>query len=236
MIGVTGASGHLGSVLMEMLPDAEPIGRTMPDRKMDALIHAAAPSFRDTDAVLDFRSFNAEVKTYVDKYQPETVIVTGSWWQHAIGECRNFMYTLLKDEQKRIFDQAVHILPYSIYGEQARQGRGFIPQLILAARGDITLAGLSEQPRDFIHVTDVALAHIRALDAKPGTYTAGTQFVIRPMDLAELFGIGGSALDDHPHAEPQYLADPVPGWEPLMNVVDYLRFVFNPWGWGVHPI
>lgn len=222
MIGVTGASGHLGSWVVEMLPDAEPIGREIPDRKFDAIIHTAAPNFRDDNAVIEFRDYNRALEDYLRRYPPDVLVITGSWWQHAEGSCRDLLYTHLKDEQVRIFPEAVHVLPYSIYGEEARSGRGFVPQLILAALGKITLAGLSDKPRDFIHVLDVALAHIRALDAPRGMYTAATRRLITPRDLAGLYGVSAGPLDEYPEADPKYLVPQVPGWEPTVDVFRHI--------------
>ena len=222
MIGITGATGHLGQVLLDMLPDSEPIGRQIPDQRYEAIIHAAAPNYRDNNAVLDFRAYNEALEAHIQKHKPDTIVVVGSWWQHAIGSCRDLLYTRLKDEQIRTFPQAVHVLPYSIYGDDPRPGRGFIPQLILAIRGDLILTGLSDQRRDFIHVTDVALALIRALDAPRGIYTAGTRAPITPRDLAEIFRLSGRILEEYPYADPRYLAPPVPDWEPLTELVPHI--------------
>ena len=223
MIAVTGASGHLGSVLVEMLPDAEPIGRSIPEHTFDAIIHTAAPDYRDDDAVLAFRTFNAALEEHIEKHPPQVLIVTGSWWQHGIGSCRDVLYTRLKDEQARTFPQAVHLLPYSIYGDEPRPGRGFIPHMIRAIRGETTLAGLSDQPRDFVHVTDVALAHIRALDAPRGTYSICTGRPMSPMDLAAQFNVHGPVLDEDPIAWPRYLAPTVPGWDATVDVMNHIR-------------
>ena len=222
MIGVTGASGHLGSVIVEMLPDAEPIGRTIPEHTFEAIIHTAAPDYRDDDAVLAFRDFNSTLERHIEQYPPDVLIVTGSWWQHGIGSCRDVLYTRLKDEQMRTFPQAVHLLPYSIYGDDPRPGRGFIPQLIRAIRGEITLTGLSDQPRDFIHVTDVALAHIRALDITRGVYNVCTGSPITPEDLAHRYGVQAPLLDEHPVAYPRYVAPTLPGWDPTVDVIAHI--------------
>lgn len=205
-----------------MLPDSEPIGREIPDRSYEAIIHLAAPNYRDDDAVLDFRAYNRALEELVEKRPPEVLVVAGSWWQHAIGSCRDLLYTRLKEEQERTFRQAVHVLPYSIYGDDTRPGRGFIPQLILAARGDLILAGLSDQPRDFIHVTDVALALIRALDAPRGTYAAATRAPITPRDLAGIYGLTGKIYDEYPYADPRYLVPPIPGWEPTVDLFRHI--------------
>jgi len=224
VIGVTGASGHLGSVLVDMLPDCEPIGRQIPDRQYEAIIHTAAPDYRDDDAVIAFRDFNLALEQHLERHPPSSLIITGSWWQHGIGSCRDMLYTRLKDEQIRMFPQAVHLIPYSIYGDEPRPGRGFIPQLIRAIRGEITLVGLSDQPRDFIHVTDVALAHIRALDVSPGIYAVASGSVISPIDLAAILGLLGPLLEDeYPIAFPRYSADPLPDWEPTVSLLEHIR-------------
>lgn len=222
MIGITGASGHLGSVLLDMLPDSEPIGRTIPDRPFEAIIHTAAPNYRDANAVLDFRHYNRALEDHIRRYPPDVLVVTGSWWQHADGNCGDLLYTMLKNEQTRTFREAIHVLPFSIYGEQARPGRGFIPQLIHAIRIGAPLKGLSPEPRDFIHVTDVALAHIRALDAPRGTYLAGTGHVTTPRDLATRYGITGPDYEEPFSATPTYLAPFVPDWTPTVTVDEHI--------------
>jgi hypothetical protein len=205
-----------------MLPDAVPIGRHIPDLHFDAIIHTAAPNFRDDNAVIEFREFNRALEDHLAIKRPDVLVVTGSWWQHAEGTCRHLLYTHLKNEQVRIFKHAVHVLPYSIYGDEPRPGRGFIPQLVLAVRGEIALAGLSRQQRDFIHVTDVALAHIRALDAPRGIYTAATRHTFSPRGLASRWGVRGADFREHPLAMPRYLAPQVPGWESTVDVLEHI--------------
>jgi len=222
VIGVTGASGHLGAEILRVLPGSVPIGRDIPDVRYDAIIHAAAPNFRDDGAVIRFRDFNRALEEHLDRRPPDCLVVTGSWWQHAEGSCRDLLYTRLKDEQARIFPWAVHVLPYSIYGDEPRRGRGFVPQLVLAARGEISLAGLSRQPRDFVHVTDVALAHVRALDAARGSYTAATLRTFSPRELADRLSVGAPELRETPSAEPRYLVEQVPGWEPTVDVIEHI--------------
>lgn len=222
MIGVTGASGHLGSALLDMLPDAEPIGREFPDRPLKAIIHCAAPDYRDDRAVLDFRAFNAALEEHLRRHPPEVLVVTGSWWQHAEGDCGRLLYTMLKNEQARTFGGAVHLLPFSIYGDEPRPRRGFVPQLVQAVRGEVELLGLSSEPRDFVHVGDAALAHIRALDAPPGTYLVGTGRTISPRELAGLFGVTAPEMLDVPSAIPRYLAPGLPGWDPTVDVVEHV--------------
>jgi len=221
-VGVTGASGHLGAEILRVLPGSVPIGREIPDVRFDAVIHAAAPDFRDDDAVIRFREFNRALEDHLSRFPPDVLVVTGSWWQHAEGSCRNLLYTRLKDEQVRLFRWAVHVLPYSIYGDEPRRGRGFVPQLVLAARGDVALAGLSDQPRDFVHVSDVALAHVRALDAPRGIYTAASLRTFSPRALASRWGVTAPDLDEYPLAVPRYLVPQVPDWEPTVDVLEHV--------------
>lgn len=229
MIGVTGASGHLGQALMELLPDAYPISRTMPDIPLTGLIHAAAPDYRDNEAVVRFHDFNILVHDYVSKSRLRRFVIVGSWWQHAQGNCKELLYTKMKDHQRRMFN-GTHVLPYSIYGDEARAGRGFIPQLIQAIRWETGLKGLSNESRDFIHVTDVARACIVALDAPKGTYIAGTRHAVSPRELAAEYGINAPDYDEYPSAIPAYLARPVPAWEPLVNLTDHINQAVTPAG------
>lgn len=217
MIGVTGATGHLGQVICSMFPDTYPIRYAMPDIPLSGLIHVAAPNYRDDAAVVRFHEFNHQVLTYLNDYRTQRVVIVGSWWQHAEGTCQNLLYTKLKDHQRRMF-RGTHVLPYSIYGDEARPGRGFIPQLIDAIRGRSALQGLSDQPRDFIHVTDVARACVIALDAPRGTYIAATGTPESPRRIAARYGVTAPAYVESPDAVPRYIARPVPAWQPLINL------------------
>ena len=223
MIGITGASGHLGNVITSMLPECDPIGHTIPRRRYEAIIHTAAPNYRDDNAVQNFRKFNAHLAEHINEFTPDTLIITGSWWQYAIGTCSDLAYTHLKNEQRVMFPNAVHLIPFSIYGNEPRPGRGFIPQLIHNINTRQPLKGLSTQLRDFIHVTDVALAHIQGLDAQPGIYEIATGRTITPTDLAGLFGIIAPEYDEHPTAHPQYVAPRLPGWEPTINLINHIK-------------
>lgn len=217
MIGVTGATGHLGQALLDLLPEAYPIGYTMPDIPLTGLIHAAAPNYRDNNAVVKFHDFNILLHDYLSKARVRRIVVVGSWWQHARGSCRDLLYTKMKDHQRRMFT-GTHVLPYSIYGDEARPGRGFIPQLVNSINTGEPLIGLSHELRDFIHVTDVARACIVALDAPRGTYIAATGEPISPRDLAARFGITAPDYAEWPSATPEYLAPQVPAWQPLVSL------------------
>lgn len=223
MIGITGATGHLGSTIMRLLPDAQSIGYTIPPRRFDAIIHTAAPNYRNHDDVMTFRTFNRALLEHTRDYPPDTLIVTGSWWQYATGSCQDLTYTMLKNEQQAIFPNAVHLIPFSIYGDEPRPGRGFIPQLINTINTGQPLTGLSNQLRDFIHVTDVARAHIQALEHKRGIYDIATRRTITPADLAGLFNITAPDLDEYPHAYPRYITEPLPGWTASINVIDHIN-------------
>lgn len=222
MIGVTGASGHLGQALLALLPDAYPIGRTLPDIPLAGIIHAAAPDYRDDEAVILFHDFNIALQQYIHHNHIRRVVIVGSWWQFAEGEARQLLYTLMKDHQRRMFP-GTHVIPYSIYGDEARPGRGFIPQLIHAINGSHSLTGLSDQPRDFIHVTDVARACVIALDVPRGTYTAATLRSETPRQIAARYGITAPDYTEHPTATPRYPVPQVPAWRPLITTDDHIR-------------
>lgn len=223
MIGITGATGHLGSVLAGMLPDAVPIGRIMPEYPVDALIHCAAPDYRNDTAVTGFMDYIEALRLYVQRNEISNVIVVGSWWQHSEGNAGTLRYTQMKDQQTRLFGNNTHVIPYSIYGNEARPGRGFIPQLIQTINGGPALKGLSTEPRDFIHVTDVAQACIAALTAPRGTYLAATRIPRSPRQIATQYRVTAPDYVEHPSAVPTYKFPDVPGWKPQINVHDHIR-------------
>ena len=223
MIGVTGATGHLGAVLMDMLPNPYPIGRELPEQPLNAIIHCAAPNYRDPVAVGAFTDYNLDLANYIRGYRIPKVVVVGSWWQDAEGGCQDLLYTHLKKQQHQIFRTATHVIPYSIYGDEARPGRGFVPQLLQALNGFRDLTGLSEQPRDFIHVNDVARALIAALAAPRGVYAAATWHPISPKDLAAHYGLAANEYPEHPTAIPLYPHDPVPSWRPIIDLYEHIQ-------------
>jgi hypothetical protein len=194
----------------------------MPDVPLSGLIHAAAPDYRDEDAVVRFHEFNQQIHGYLADSRLRRIVVVGSWWQTATGNCKDLLYTKLKDHQRRMF-YGTHILPYSIYGDGARTGRGFIPQLIDAINGGRQLEGLSDQPRDFIHVTDVARACIIGLDAPRGVYMAGWGKTSSPREIALKYGLKAREWAESPEATPTYLTKPVPAWKPLIKLHDHIQ-------------
>lgn len=226
MIGITGATGHLGQALLELIPKAEPIGRTIPDHYYTVIIHAAAPDWRNDRAITLFDDFNYALAKHIQINRIPRVVNVGSWWQYATGECQTLQYTYLKHRQMRSLQWTgatiTNVIPYSIYGDTPRPGRGFIPQLINSINTGSELAFLSEQERDFIHVTDVARACIYATEAPPGTYRAGTGILFTPKQLAHDYGLRSLSRAEYPSAEPRYIHEPVPGWSPRIHVLDHI--------------
>lgn len=231
MIGVTGSTGHLGQEILRILDGAVPIHHDIPDYPYAAIIHTACPNWRDPQAIELFDDFNHRLNTHITRNRVRRVINLGSWWQYALGEAQTLPYTYLKHRQMRNLQwtgaHITNIIPYSIYGDQPRPGRGFIPQLIQAIRDGVELAGLSEQQRDFIHVTDVALACIQALHAPPGTYTAATGVLYTPKQLAATYGLTAFPYPEYPTATPRYNHDQVPGWQPQIHVLDHIDLALS---------
>lgn len=227
MIGVTGATGHLGQAILRYLPAAIPLGRELPTTGVHAVIHTACPNWRDDTAVTLFDLYNTRLSCYIRKHDVRTVINIGTWWQYAEGNCTDLPYTLQKHRQTRMLEwtgaNVTTVIPYSIYGDDPRPGRGFIPQLVKTLTTGEPLVGLSNQPRDFIHVTDVALACIAALDATPATYTAATRRPESPYEIATRYGVSAPDYAEYPTATPVYLHPPVPNWSPVINVDDHIR-------------
>jgi hypothetical protein len=147
------------------VPNALPIGREIPNQKLDCFIHCAAPNFRDEASVNNMYEFNEMCRDYITAKKISRVVIVGSWWQFAQGECNSISYTVMKNRQQDLFPEAVHVAPFSIYGNEMRAGRGFVPQLVNAIREGTALTGLSTQNRDFIHVSDVAQAVLKVAPA-----------------------------------------------------------------------
>lgn len=207
---------------MRLSPSAIPIGRTIPDTPVDVLIHAAAPNYRNDEAVRDFATFNHALKQYVEDTKPFIIINITTWWLYCKEEAATIPYTLMKQEQMNLFPQATHLVPYSIYGDEPIQGRGFIPHLIAHLNNQTTITGLSDQPRDFIHVTDAARGIRAAMLAPRGTYALATGTTISPRQLANEHGVNAGAWDEHPTAYPQYPHKPVPNWHPQITVEEHI--------------
>ena len=184
MIGLTGASGRLGQAILRIRPDLIPIGRWVPTDRLDAVIHAATARGRTQEDADDFHRFNTEVAAYAARHDC-TVVNIGSCWQILNGTCREQPYTRMKDTQEALLPEAVHLIPYWIYGPQ----RGYIHDLVAHLRGGPLLAHAGTEPRDFIHVSDVARAALLALHMPPGRYAAASLQPVNPHRLAHSHGL-----------------------------------------------
>lgn len=224
-IAVTGASGHLGRVLVPYLWErghvVEPVGRLIsPDLDAHVLIHAAAPDWRDDDAVRAFAPFNEAVARWAE-VTGGRVINIGSWWQYADGDAADLAYSKMKDDQQAMF--ACTVIPFSIYGTAARDGRGFIPQLLNHVRGRGTVAAASTEPRDWLHARDLCDALRACLRAPDGIYEAatGVQYSAAQL-LRAMTGERVPVWPDVPSCTPVYRHPRVPGWTPRTDVLSYL--------------
>ena len=225
-IAVTGATGHLGRRMVNaVVRDGHtviPIGHTWDDHlDADVLLHLAAPDYRDEDAVRGFSLLNERIEAW-SHICGSPVINTGTWWQYAGAEAKALAYTRMKADQQAMF--ATTLILFSVYGDTARTGRGFIPQLLDHCRGDSTLTGASRQPRDWIHVDDVVAAYMAALGAGAGVYEVNTRIAWSPAELVAL--MTEETLPDyaeHPSCTPDYRYPWVPGWKPTTRVTTFLR-------------
>lgn len=225
-VGVTGASGHLGSMLVPFLLErgytVTPIGRTMPhDLDVDVVMHLAAPNWRDDAAMDDFYRFHEQVVRWRE-VSGGRVIQTGSWWQYAgDGHTPELYYSRIKGIQERVFD--VSLVPFSIYGTSVRAGRGFIPHLVAAVRAGRASMEASRQLRDWIHARDVCEALRACLSAPDGIYEARTGIQYSPAELARTVGMPTTEHVDDPPCSPVYRHDLPPGFVPRVDVLTHIR-------------
>ena len=226
-VGVTGASGHLGGFLVPYLWErghiVTPIARRWDDGiDVDVLIHLAAPDHRDEDAIRDFAKFNERIARW-QGYTGVPVISTGTWWQYAGAEAESLPYTAMKRDQMGMLHGST-LIPYSIYSDRIRDGRGFIPQLVAHMRGAGAVAGASRQLRDWIHVADVCAAYEAALVAPAGIYEVATGLQFSPMEL--VVAMTGGTVGEYPetpNCAPRYRHEHVPGWAPRVDVLTRVR-------------
>ena len=224
-IAVTGASGHLGSALVPYLWErghiVEQVGRRIRlDLQADVMLHCAAPDYRDEDAVREFAIFNEMVARW-SEVTGGRVISVGSWWQYAHGGSSTISYSRMKADQADMFP--VTVIPFSVYGSTAREGRGFIPQLLAHVRGSGTVSAASREPRDWTHVRDLCDALRAALVAPDGIYEAATGVQYSAAEL--LRAMTGETVPnwpDVPSCSPHYVHPRVPGWTPKTDVLGYL--------------
>lgn len=225
-IAVTGASGHLGRVLVPFLWErghvVVKVGRIVPDTiGVDAIVHLAAPDWRDEAAVEGFAAFNAEVLRW-SQATGARVVSVGSWWQYATGDAPGLAYSRMKAEQQGMFP--VTVVPFSVYGHEARAGRGFVPHLLDHARGSVRLSGASREQRDWVHARDVCEALRAALTAPDGVYEAASLVTYSPAELVR--AITGETVPewvDVPSCAPRHVHPQVPGWAARVDVLGHLR-------------
>lgn len=216
MIGLTGATGRLGQAILRQSPNIVPFGRAVPQTRVSVLIHAAAPRAHDEIGLALFGAYNLAIRQYCNRYKPKLVSV-GSCWQILDGTCRDTTYAALKRRQADLFADAVHVIPYWIYGE----GRGFISEVASALRRGETITSAGEQARDFMHVDDVARDVLHAMDLEAGRIVSScTTIPVRPVDLLLHFGWNATILEPEPTATLAYPYESISA--PRHNVYDYL--------------
>lgn len=221
-IAVTGATGHLGRHVCDRLRlvghDVVRVGREFPKRLgADVVWHLAAPDHRDPEACHDFMWFNDEVHA-----SGLPVVNTGTWWQYVDGEAADLDYVKLKHVQEAMFPTT--LILFSVYGQQNRTGRGFIPQLIEHANGGRQLRAVSRQQRDWVHVDDVFEAFIAATLTTPGVYDVATYETFSPYELT--LAVTGEPLPNYqesPNCAPVYANNGLKTWAPRMDVLFYTR-------------
>lgn len=221
-VAVTGASGHLGQYICQRLKfsghEAIPIGRKFPkDLESDVIWHLAAPNHRNDSDCAQFMWFNDAVAT-----AGIPVINTGTWWQYAGQEAADLHYTRIKQAQQEMFDTT--LILFSVYGSRSRIDRGFIPQLIGYANGINSLAGVSRQQRDWVHVSDVFTAFLAATSSPSGVYDVATGTTFSPYELT--LAVVGESLPDYeefPNCFPHYKNQQLANWNHEIDVLGYIR-------------
>jgi hypothetical protein len=216
MIAVTGATGRLGKAILQINPEAQPIYRSVPNTHFDVIIHAATMRGMTAQHAEEFHTFNIELARYAERHNP-TIVNVGSCWQILEGKCQQQAYTLMKNQQQSLFSQAIHVIPYWIFGPE----RGFIFDLKQHIHGTKTLTFTGSELRDFIYVDDVARTCLNAITMQPGRYCAASKTVINPNALAREYGIDFPIREDDITAE---LAYPLPVISSISTTVaDYLN-------------
>ncbi len=233
-IAITGASGHLGSVMMSFVEGAGhtpiAIGRKFPSVKCDAIFHLAAPrNPKDDGEVQAFYAFNSKLVTYSMKTRAP-IIAAGTWWQKAGREAEAMAYSRMKTHQQNVIADLTLTL-YSVYGTTAREEtRGFIPQLLDHISHKTVLQGASRERRDFVHTFDVCSAFLMALDnfdnLTESSYDVCTGIDVSPSHLVYAF-TGEMIPDFHEHPSATVPSDRIaewlPGWAPTVDIFQYIK-------------
>ncbi len=197
MIGITGATGRLGSTLMRLLPDAVPIGRSIPRETFSIVIHCAV-----SEIPHGLDGFNLALRCYCNTYRPKLINV-GSCWQLLAGETYDLEYSKAKRKQSNLFPEATEVIPYWVFG----RGKGFVWDLVQALRGFGVLHSAGAAHRDFVSVDDVARDIINAFDLPAGMFGSYTDRTTRPFQLAEDFGLSVEVKEPFPSTVLEY---PIP--------------------------
>jgi len=228
IVAVTGASGHLGGYVVPHLRAAGheviPVARTVPlGMHADVMLHLAGPrDWRDEAQVEALESFNRQVILWRTEHPKARVVAAGSWWQYAGPEAEALSYTRMKAHQQSWAD--VTVVLFSIYGDRAQEGRGFVPHLIDAVRSGVTLPEAGRELREWLHAEDAARAMEAALTAPSGVYEAASWCVYSPAALAVACGQGYlPARSEHPSAHPFHRYRSVPGWAARVDVLTHIR-------------
>jgi nucleoside-diphosphate-sugar epimerase len=227
-IGVTGASGHLGKRLVPAFRslglDVKEIGRHIQDPlDIELLVHLAAPRQLDQKAVSDFQRFNIKLLNLKRKYG-FAICGAGSLWQLGSGVSKNLPYSHLKDWQQQELHDCTLIL-YSVYSDELRQTRGFIPLLVDSLRTGKRINSASSEKRDWVHVEDVIAAFAKVVSNPiSGTYEIRTGRTISPAELVEFFtGTKPSEFNQTvPYQlEPTYPT--LPSWQAKIEVIPWIE-------------
>lgn len=214
MIGLTGATGRLGQAILKQT-NALPFGRTIPNSKVSVLIHAAAPPPTGTTAT--FSTYNLAIRQYCNRHKPR-IINIGSCWQILQGTCQDTDYTKVKRRQADLFAEATHVIPYWVFGG----GRGFISDITTAIQRGTSIPAAGEQPRDFIHVDDVATDVLNAIDLPAGhTIASCTTIPTRPVDILLHLGWEPNINEPQPTATLRYPHPTIS--QPTRNVYQYIH-------------
>jgi nucleoside-diphosphate-sugar epimerase len=235
-VAVTGATGHLGQVMLAHLTELgvefTPVGRRIPDNlRADVVFHLAAPNHKDAEACTNFTYFNEDLVTWAERNSAH-VINTGTWWQHAGVDAESLIYTRTKAAQQDMFKDHTTLTLYSVYGDAERDNRGFIPQLLQHLTGKKTLLGVSDQPRDFIHTSDVCTAYMAAISAPVGNYDIGTHLALSPQTLLQIFSDDHVGLYvDTPDATCHWPNQRLPKWFAETAVTSYIAQTFRRAAW-----
>lgn len=227
-VAVTGASGHLGRILVPYLQShghkVQPIGRELGKPACDVLIHLAAPKHRDVPSIREFAKFNADVDEWAF-HTGTRVVGCGSWWQYAGGEASTRDYAAMKRmQQSWLSSFGPTLIPFSIFGDEVRDGQGFIPQLVAAKTGGPPLKGVSRQRRSWVHALDVARAFEQSLTYPVrGAFELAADHEMSPSAIAAAFDLTAADYPDDPSAVIAHGHPRLPGWAPTIDVLDHVR-------------